>query len=193
MEVIVDSRALILISFVVIALIVASITLVILSAKWRKTKKLRQDFGPEYEHTVERANSRKEAEAELEARQERVASYTIHPITAEERREFTEAWKQTQALFVDEPDAAVTQANTLIARVMKARGYPVADFEQQAADLSVDHASFVENYRLAHRIARANKHGQAGTEECRKALIYYRALFEELLEEKVLEYEEQMV
>ena len=188
-----DSRALLLILVVVIVLIMVSIAVAILATKWQKTKNLRQHFGREYAHVVEQTNSRKEAEAELEARQERVETYDIHPLSEEERREFAAAWLQTQALFVDEPAAAVAQADTQVVRVMEARGYPVADFEQQAADLSVAHPNFVENYRLAHRIARANKRGQASTEECRKALIYYRALFEELLENKVEEYEEQFL
>jgi hypothetical protein len=118
----------------------------------------------------------------LAARQERVQQLHLRPLPADEQRRYAEAWRRTQARFVDDPAGAINEADTLIGRVMQARGYPVGDFEARAADLSVDHPQVVRNYRAAHQLAQASGRGQASTEDLRQALVHYRALFEELLE-----------
>ncbi len=126
------------------------------------------------------AHQRK-AEAELAARQERVSKLEIRELTQEEQVRFSDAWRKTQADFVDDPSRAVNEANDLVKEVMRARGYPVGDFEQRAADVSVDHASVVSNYRAAYDIATRNKSSEATTEDLRQAMVHYRSLFEELL------------
>jgi hypothetical protein len=148
----------------------------------RRSEELRQRFGPEYDHTVEQIGDQRQAEAELAARQKRVERLNIRPLEPAERDRFIAAWRSTQARFVDEPTAAIAEADRLVAEVMRARGYPVGDFEQRAADISVDHPIVLENYRAARRIALANDRGQADTEDLRQAMVHYRALFEDLLE-----------
>jgi hypothetical protein len=148
----------------------------------RRTEELRQRFGPEYDHAVEQIGDQRQAEAELAARQKRVERLNIQPLEPAERDRFVAAWRSTQARFVDEPTAAIAEADRLVAEVMHARGYPVGDFEQRAADISVDHPIVLENYRAAHTIALANDRGQASTEDLRQAMVHYRALFEDLLE-----------
>ena len=118
----------------------------------------------------------------LEQREKRVEQLHIRPLTREEGRRFAEAWRADQARFVDDPKAAVIEADRLVGEVMQARGYPVSDFEQRAADISVHHPHVVENYRAAHEVAVRAKRGEASTESLRQALVYYRKLFEDLLE-----------
>ncbi|MCZ7567735.1 MAG: hypothetical protein M5U01_03940 [Ardenticatenaceae bacterium] len=156
----------------------------------RRTQELRERFGPEYNRAVEAIGDQRRAEEELETRQERVERLNIRSLSPEERKRFAEAWHSTQALFVDDPSAAIKEADRLVTEVMRVRGYPVADFEQRAADISVDHPDVVSNYRGAHAIALANQRGEASTEDLRKAIVYYRALFEELLETGEREREE---
>jgi len=173
---------------VVIILVVAVVAvLAIAAAIWmylqkRRTEQLRNRFGPEYERVVEKDGDRRQAEAVLVERQKRVEKFELRPLSNEDRQRFSRAWTQQQARFVDDPRGAVAEADRLIGEVMKMRGYPVGDFEQRAADISVDHPLVVENYRLAHKIAIKDTRGGAGTEELRKAMVHYRALFEELLE-----------
>ena len=166
----------------VIALIAIAISIV-LYLRLRRSQVLRKDFGPEYERALDQYGDPRKAEAELAARQERVRKLHIRALTAEEQRRFSEAWRKTQARFVDEPSRAVSQANDLVKEVMRARGYPVGDFEQQAADVSVDHGGVVTNYRAANEIASRNERGHATTEDLRQAMVYYRSLFEELLDQ----------
>jgi hypothetical protein len=148
----------------------------------RRTERLRTTFGPEYERTVEAADSRRRAEAELEARQERVEALDIRQLSGSDRARFAERWRVVQALFVDDPSMAVQQADGLIGEAMRAKGYPVADFEQRAADVSVDHPQVVDHYRSAHRVAQRRITAVVDTEELRQAFVHYRALFGELLE-----------
>jgi hypothetical protein len=148
----------------------------------KRTQELRAKFGPEYEYMVDKTADQREAEAELEKRQKRIKDFDIRPLTEEEYKQFKSEWQLTQALFVDDPTEAVTEADMLITEVMEAQGYPTSDFEQQAADLSVGHAQVVTNYRVAHEIALAHKRGEATTEDLREAMLYYRSLFEELLD-----------
>jgi hypothetical protein len=121
------------------------------------------------------------AERELEARAKRVRNLSIKDLSDGERHSFSEAWRQTQERFVDTPLIAVRSAHDLVQQVMRARGYPVDDFEQRIADLSVEHAGVVEHYRAAHSLHEQNQRGQANTEELRQAMMHYRALFADLL------------
>lgn len=167
---------------VVGVLVVVGAILVWIFMLKQRSKKLREQFGPEYDRLVHEAKDRAEAEAELEARQERVKTFSIHPLSPEEQARFSEAWRSTQAHFVDDPAEAVGEADQLVSQAMEARGYPMADFEQRAADISVSHPQVVANYRAAHDIAQENERGEASTEELRQAMVHYRALFEDLLE-----------
>jgi cytochrome c551/c552 len=148
----------------------------------RRSEKLRRQFGPEYKRTVDKYGDQGKAEAELAAREKRVRKVEIRVLTAEEQSRFAEAWKRTQAHFVDEPSQAVGEADGLVKEVMQTRGYPVGDFEQRAADISVDHPHVVTDYRAARDIATRNNSGKATTEDLRQAMVHYRSLFEELLE-----------
>jgi hypothetical protein len=151
----------------------------------QRTEKLRSKFGPEYDKAVAEHRDREHAESELQKRAQRVATFNIHPLQAEDRSRYTEEWRREQSLFVDDPRAAVNHADTLVQDVMQRRGYPLGDFNQNAADLSVDHPRVVENYRIAHEIAVREGDGVANTEDLRKAMVSYRVLFEDLLVEDV--------
>ena len=166
-----------------IVLIVGIIVVVgaFLLLKARSTK-LKSKFGPEYERLVRERGSTMRAERELEQREKRVEKFKIHPLSDGECEQFTNEWRQTQERFVDDPRGAVADADRLVNRAMKARGYPVGgEFTQRAADLSVDHPHVVEHYRTAHDIAEADARKAASTEDLRLAMKHYRALFEDLL------------
>ena len=151
----------------------------------RRSQALRSRFGPEYDRAVETTGDRREAEVELEARARRVETLEIHPLPADQRDAFATEWRQVQIRFVDDPGAAVTAADGLVGRVMEARGYPVAEFEQRAADISVDHPHVVDHYRLAHRTATRSDRIGPTTEDLRQAMVHYRALFSDLLDQPV--------
>lgn len=150
----------------------------------RRSMALRRQFGPEYEREV-RTRGRTAAETELERRETRVHALEIRSLSREDRERFAEQWRAVQARFVDDPGGAVNEADRLVGEVMRERGYPVGDFEQRAADVSVDHPGVVQNYRAAHEIALRHRSGGANTEDLRKAMVHYRALFEDLLGERV--------
>ena len=171
-----------LVPILVVALIVVIGVAVWLYTQKKKTEQLRGSFGPEYERAVRETGDRREAEAELEERRERVEKLKIRSLEPREREQFAERWRSAQAQFVDDPAGAITEADRLVGEVMRVRGYPVGDFEQRAADVSVDHPTVVEHYRAAHAIAQRNENGSAETEDLRQAMIHYRALFEDLLE-----------
>jgi hypothetical protein len=151
----------------------------------RRSDDLKRHFGTEYDRMIQERGSRARAEAELLERARRVKQLEIHPLSPGERERFADRWRVTQASFVDNPASAVTQADALVEEVMRARGYPVEDFEARAADISVDHPRFVQDYREAHAIALAAQRGTARTEDLRRATIHYRDLFEDLLESAV--------
>ena len=170
-----------IIAFVVI--VVAGIAVFLLLRK-RRTERLRSKFGDaEYNRALKEGGDRRHAEAELEHRAERVESFHVRPLTAADRARFVDAWRGIQTRFVDDPAGAIVQADQLLGDVMSTRGYPVSDFEQRAADISVDHPVVLENYRSAHEIALRQTKGQVNTEDLRQAMIHYRALFEELVSE----------
>jgi hypothetical protein len=148
----------------------------------RRRRGLQQTFGPEYDRTVADAASRREAESELAERQKRREELEIKPLDPAARERYRREWQRAQERFVDDPPGAVGEANRLIQDVMRERGYPVQDFEQRAADVSVDHPEVVSNYRAAHGISVANERGKATTEDLRTAMVHYRSLFAELLE-----------
>ncbi|MGH3001605.1 MAG: hypothetical protein ACRDM1_02870 [Gaiellaceae bacterium] len=147
----------------------------------RRTRGLQQRFGPEYDRTAESAGSHRRAEAELSARQDRREQLDIRPLPAETRQRYAGQWETVQTQFVDSPAAAVAAADSLVSSVMASRGYPMDDFDQRAADVSVDHPQVVENYRHAHTISLSSAGGSATTEDLRRAMQDYRALFDELL------------
>ena len=165
---------------IVVALLVVGV-LAWTYLRQKRTATLRTRFGPEYEREVREQGGRERAEAELERRARRVERLAIQPLPAAERSRYSQMWKEQQARFVDDPPGAVGAADHLVEEVMAREGYPVGEFDQRAADISVDHPQVVENYRTAHEIAVRLSRGQTGTEDLRKAMIHYRALFEELL------------
>ena len=168
----------------VVAVMMAAGIAVWVSMRKRRTEKLRAQFGgAEYTRAVKEGGGRREAEAVLHKRADRVQSFHIQPLSPGDRARFIEAWRRVQARFVDGPEGAVTEADQLLGEVMSTRGYPVSDFEQRAADISVDHPLVLENYRSAHEIAVRQTQGQVSTEDLRKAMIHYRTLFEELVGE----------
>jgi hypothetical protein len=154
-----------------------------MAMRTKRTEQLRSRFGPEYGRAVEERGDKSAAEKELKERADRRAELDIRPLEPEARQRYARRWKEVQARFVDDPSAAVTEADELVGEVMAERGYPVEDFDQRAADVSVDHPRVVESYRAAHTISVANRSDRAGTEDLRQAVVHYRALFSELLEE----------
>jgi hypothetical protein len=170
----------VIIAFVVI--VVAGIATVLLLRKGRRTARLRSKFGgAEYARAVKEGGNRRRAEAGLQRRAERVESFHVQPLAPGDRTRFEDSWRKIQGRFVDGPPVAVAEADLLLGDVMSKRGYPVSDFEQRAADISVDHPAVMENYRAAHEIALRQTTGKANTEDLRQAMIHYRTLFEELV------------
>lgn len=170
-----------------IVVIVAVALLIASAAAWvvlrrMRSEALRRRFGTEYDRALKTSGNRSLAEADLVSRTKRVDRLDIHPLSAGDHDRFAERWRATQASFVDDPAGAVSNAEKLVEEIMRARGYPVGDFDQRAADLSVDHPRFVENYREARYLTLASQRGAANTEDLRQATVHYRALFEELLE-----------
>lgn len=167
---------------VLVAVAAAALLLLMVLARRRRSTDLQARFGPEYTRAVDALGDKRSAESELEARAKRVEKMSIRPLEGAERDRFNQSWQAAQARFVDEPARAVTDASGLVKEVMLARGYPVGDFEQRAADISVDHPAVVSNYRAARELAQKNEGGSATTEDLRQAMVHYRALFQELLQ-----------
>ena len=172
--------------WVAIIVIAALVVLAVIAAgvRSRKSRGLKERFGPEYDRVAADAPSRRQAEAELREREKRHEEFDIRPLDPQSRDRYRGRWQEVQAEFVDDPSAAVGHADALIQEVMRERGYPVDDFETRAGDLSVDHPDLVEHYRAGHGIAVAHERGKAGTEELRKAVQHYRALFDELTDSR---------
>lgn len=163
------------------------LTALIAVAAWlvyrkNESHRLERRFGPEYGRAVDDLGDRNKAEMELKAREKRVAKFNIVALAPAEAARFSQNWRALQARFVDDPHSVVAEADQLVRELMQKRGYPMAEFERLSADLSVDHASVVEHYRAAQTIAMRDQRGEADTEELRRAVVHYRALFDELLE-----------
>lgn len=169
----------------VIVLLLIGAALGISFSRRQRTKNLQERFGPEYDRTLQKVGDQRQAESELEQRVGHVKSLDIRPLSAEEVKRYTDEWRLTQAEFVDQPLSAVQKANRLIKAVMKARGYPVDDFEQRAADISVDYPHLVEDYRGLHALAVKGEKDNLTTEELRQAMIHGRALFDTLVQPEV--------
>jgi hypothetical protein len=169
----------VILAIVVIALIVAALVV----TRQRRSQQLQEGFGPEYDRTVEeRGGDRREAETELLERRRRRDEFEVRDLEPDARDRYAERWRGAQRRFVDEPGPAVGEADALVMEVMRDRGYPVADeFEQRAADVSVDHPEVVEHYRAAHGISSRATAGEASTEDLRQAMVHFRALFVDLL------------
>jgi hypothetical protein len=166
----------------IIVIVVLLAVVGVLALRQKRSAQLREGFGPEYDRVVRDRGNQGDAEAELRERRARRRSYDIRPLDPESRDRFAERWRRTQAQFVDQPASALADADVLVAEVMHERGYPVDDFDQQAADVSVDHPEVVEHYREAHAIHVRSAKQRASTEDLRQAMVHYRALFTELLD-----------
>jgi hypothetical protein len=177
-----DSLGWLVIAVIIVAAVAAGLWYM---SQRRRSTTLRQRFGNEYERAVEQHGDRRKAELDLERREKRIEQLHIRPLSREEQDRFADAWRGVQARFVDNPGAAIGDADRLISDVMKARGYPVGDHEQRAADLSVEHSRVVERYRTALAIVERHRGGQADTEDLRNAMMHYRSLYEHLIGERV--------
>jgi hypothetical protein len=171
----------IIVLVVVVLVLLAAIAAYMAAQKKRRSEELRSTFGSEYDRTLDSSGRRRDAEKDLAARAEHRSSLDIRPLSEADRQAFAARWTQTQADFVDRPAEAVKSADNLVTEVMRERGYPVGDFDQQARDVSVDHAEVVHEYRAAHDISLLNDRQQATTEQLRQAMVHYRTLFSELL------------
>ena len=165
-----------------VILVIAVVAWLHVQKRRSTTAGLRQKFGPEYERAVQQQGSERKAEAKLADRQERVEKLNIRDLDPMENERFLKQWEVVQSHFVDSPKGSITEADGLVSSLMRTRGYPVSDFDQRAADISVDHPGVVENYRSAHEIALRVGKDQATTEELRTAMIHYRSLFQELVQ-----------
>jgi len=158
--------------------------------RYRRSKELRERFGPEYDRVVRKEGNVKRGEGVLAFREKKREALNIHPLSSASRVEFSDRWNAVQAQFVDDPGGSVAKADSLVNQLMEARGYPMADFEDRADIISVDHPHVVENYRAAHSIALSRTRGQTTTEALRKAMVHYRSLFDELLHDTYVEKKE---
>ena len=176
-------------------IIVAAAVLVVVAVaamytRRRKTSGLQEQFGSEYDRTVDERDSRRDAERELMERTKQRERLDIIPLSDDARDRYADSWRTVQSQFVDDPSGAVHEADSLVTEVMRERGYPIDDFEQRAADISVDHPEVVENYRAGHDLYVKEERGDAGTEDLRQAFVHYRALFAELLETRERDFQE---
>lgn len=177
-----DTTYIIVIALVLAMAIVGAI-LASIFIRHQQTKRLQSQFGTEYDHTLQQAKGdEKQAQTELETRQKHIAALDLHSLSVDERERYLADWAAVQSKFVDEPGPAIAAADRLIMETMLLRGYPVSDFEQRAADLSVSYPALVSNYRAARAIAFKNEQQQADTEELRQAMLAYHSLFDELVE-----------
>ena len=178
-------------TILVVALLVAAAW--VLSQRKKRSLRLQQRFGQEYIRTVDEFGGRAKAESELKAREKRVEHLSITTLAPSEAARFSQAWNALQGRFVDNPKGVVAQADQLVRELMLARGYPMGDFERRSADISVDHPAMVETYRAAQAIAVRDQRGEANTEELRKAVVHFRALFDELLEVRETKQEDSSI
>jgi len=174
-----DTRAIIVLVIVIVAIAIAASFII-----WRRRRSehLRSHFGPEYDRTLKMQGNHTKAEAVLLEREQRVKKFSLRPLPPVDRERYASEWATVQRTFVDDPSTAVTQADRLVSTVMAARGYPMTDAEQRTADLSVTYPNLVQNYRSARELTQRHAAGQSSTEDLRKAMVYFRSLFDELLE-----------
>lgn len=175
---------------VVLVLVILGALLAFIFSRRKRSDRLHDTFGPEYDRTVQTMGDEKKAQTELKERQKHVDSLEIRSLSVAERERYLAEWTVVQSKFVDEPGQAIVEADRLIMEVMQVRAYPVSDFDQRAADISVSYPTLVSNYRAAREIALKNERQEANTEELRQAMIYYRSLFDELLEKNAVVVEE---
>jgi hypothetical protein len=183
-----DQRIAIVLLIVVLVLVAGILGW--LYSRQRRRRILRERFGPEYDRVIREQGNVRRGEGVLELRERKRESLRIFPLSAGARSDFSNRWRGVQSQFVDDPEGTVVQADRLLSEVMKARGYPVENFEERAAILLVDHPLVIENYRAGHAIAIRRSQGQASTEDLRKAMIHYRLLFDELLQDALSERKE---
>lgn len=181
-----DTNTLTIVLAVIVAFIIGGLIGMAFNRRQR-TRRLQERFGPEYEHTLNEIGDRRQTEQELEARLDHVKNLDIRPLSTEEVDHYASEWRTTQAEFVDEPLFALQKADRIIREVMKAKGYPVEDFEQRVADISVDYPELVTDYRGLHLIAVKDEDEKVSTEEMRKAMVHGRALFENLVNKETNE------
>jgi hypothetical protein len=175
----------VLVVVVLVALMVAIVAVgIVLMWRRQRSQQLQQEFGPEYERAVRDTGDASSAERDLAGRRKRRSQFDVVPLSHEARARYRDEWKQVEVRFVDEPATAVEEADQLVVRIMRERGYPVDDFDQRADDLSVDHPDVVQHYREAHRVAAAQAQGTADTEQMRQAVTSYRALIDALLSDQ---------
>ena len=172
-------------TFVAIALILIACIAIWFIFRHRRSRNLRDRFGPEYDRVVRKEGNVRRGEGVLEFREKRRDRLHIRPLSAADQRSFSMRWNDVQGQFVDDPEGSVNEADHLLNEVMRARGYPVTDFEEQSDLISVDHPIVVENYRAAHTLASNRAQGQITTEGLRKAMVHYRTLFDELLRDSL--------
>jgi hypothetical protein len=167
---------------IAVVVVIAILAVVWSATRVKRSRDLKDTFGPEYDRAVEQAGDRGAAERELHERQKRHDELDIRPLAPESRDRYIRRWQSTQTRFVDDPTGAVAEADALVQEVMQERGYPAKEFDRRVADISVAHPDLVEKYRTADGIARASERGEASTEEMRHSVRHYRALFAELLD-----------
>jgi hypothetical protein len=170
---------------IVIIVLALAVLLAMVARDQLRRRRLRDRFGPEYERAVEHADSRRDAEHELAQRQRRHQELPLRRLPVDVRDRYADEWLEVQELFVDDPVHAIGEADRLVVAVMADRGYPTEDYDQQLADLSVQHAGTLQDYRTAHEIGERAAAGTATTEDLRQAVVRYRALFEGLLGDRV--------
>jgi hypothetical protein len=170
------------IAVIVVVIIIAAAAVAWYFFQQQRTRRLRAQFGPEYDRAVSLSGSRRQAEQDLLERQRRMEKIPIRPLSPQESDRFATQWRAIQTRFVDDPPGSTREADGLVSELMQARGYPITDFEHRVADLSVEHPAVVRNYRAAHTTALGLDEGKASTEDLRQALVYYRDLFDDLLE-----------
>ena len=166
--------------------IIAAIVIVVALIAWaatrkRRTDELRNRFGPEYDRALAHEGGRRQAESDLREREKRHDALDIQPLNPDTADRYRQEWQDVQAKFVDAPEESVHRADGLITEVMQRRGYPMSDFEQRSADLSVEHGETVQDYRSAHAVSMASARGEATTEDLREAMVHYRSLFDEMV------------
>ena len=174
-----DTRAIIVLVIVIAAIAIAA---AVILTRRRRSEHLRSHFGPEYDRTIQMQGNPSKAEAVLLQREQRVKKFALRPLPPADRERYAGEWAAVQRTFVDDPSMAVTQADRLVTTVMAARGYPMTDAEQRTADISVTYPNLVQNYRSARELTQRHAAGQSSTEDLRQAMVYFRSLFDELLE-----------